>query len=138
VAVHDAGRILNPVGARSQVEGGVVQGIGYTLTEELMVDAAGVIRNADLVDYRIPTIADVPDMIETVFVETAPAREGPYGAKGLGEPPVIIPAAAIGAALRDILGAQPNTLPLDAPRVAAFLDDMLAERPDVSPPRAAR
>jgi CO/xanthine dehydrogenase Mo-binding subunit len=122
VAVHDAGRIVNPVGARGQVEGGVVQGIGYALTEQLMTDRDGRIRNGDLVDYRIPTIADVPDSIETVFVESSPAMNGPRGAKGLGEPPVILPAAAIGAALRDILGRQPHRLPFDAPSMAAFVE----------------
>jgi CO/xanthine dehydrogenase Mo-binding subunit len=122
VAVHDAGRIVNPVGARGQVEGGVVQGIGYALTEQLITDRDGRIRNGDLVDYRIPTIADVPDSIETVFVESSPATNGPRGAKGLGEPPVILPAAAIGAALRDILGRQPHRLPFDAPSMTAFVE----------------
>jgi CO/xanthine dehydrogenase Mo-binding subunit len=120
--VHDAGRIVNPVGARGQVEGGVVQGIGYALTEQLITDRDGRIRNGDLVDYRIPTIADVPDSIETVFVESSPATNGPRGAKGLGEPPVILPAAAIGAALRDILGRQPHRLPFDAPSMTAFVE----------------
>jgi CO/xanthine dehydrogenase Mo-binding subunit len=123
VAVHDAGRIVNPVGARGQVEGGVVQGLGYALTEQLEIGADGRIRNADLVDYRIPTITDIPRAIETVFVESSPALDGPAGAKGLGEPPVILSAAAVGAALRDIVGHTPHRLPFDAPAVARFLDD---------------
>jgi CO/xanthine dehydrogenase Mo-binding subunit len=123
VAVHDAGRIVNPVGARGQVEGGVVQGLGYALTEHLEIGADGRIRNGDLVDYRIPTIADIPRAIETIFVESSPALGGPAGAKGLGEPPVILSAAAAGAALRDILGHTPHRLPFDAPAVARFLED---------------
>jgi CO/xanthine dehydrogenase Mo-binding subunit len=117
IAVHDAGRIINPVGARGQVEGGVVQGIGYALTEHLMTDPLGAIRNPNLVDYRIPTTLDVPTRIETVFVESNPSPAGPFGAKGLGEPPVILPAAAIGSALRDALGCRLTGLPFDAPAV---------------------
>jgi CO/xanthine dehydrogenase Mo-binding subunit len=121
IAVHDAGRIINPVGARSQVEGGVVQGIGYALTEILQTDTAGRIVNGNFHDYRIPTIADVPLSIETVFIESHESANGPFGAKGLGEPPVILPAAAIGSAVRDILGRQPMQLPLDAASMAAFV-----------------
>ncbi|MFI0418710.1 xanthine dehydrogenase family protein molybdopterin-binding subunit [Spongiactinospora sp. 9N601] len=122
LAVHEIGTVLNPDGARGQVEGGVVQGLGYALSEVLDVGADGTVRNADLVDYRLPTIADVPRQIETVFVAGHPGPSGPRGAKGIGEAPVIIPAAAIGAALRDILGDQPRALPFDPIRVAAFLD----------------
>jgi CO/xanthine dehydrogenase Mo-binding subunit len=136
VAVHDAGRIVNPVGARGQVEGGVVQGIGYALTEELLTDREGRIRNGDLVDYRIPTIADVPRSIETIFVESSPALNGPRGAKGLGEPPVILPAAAIAAALRDILGRRPHRLPFDAPSIAAFVATADTRREPVGSLRA--
>ncbi|MFI0480733.1 xanthine dehydrogenase family protein molybdopterin-binding subunit [Actinomadura sp. 9N215] len=122
LAVHEIGTVLNPDGARGQVEGGVVQGLGYALSEVLDVGADGAVRNADLVDYRMPTIADVPREIETVFVEGHPGPSGPRGAKGIGEPPVIIPAATVGAALGDILGATPHELPYDPIRVAAFLD----------------
>ena len=122
VAVHDVGRILNPLAARGQVEGGVVQGIGYALYENLETDARGVVRNDNFHDYRIPTIADVPKSIETIFIETNQSATGPFGAKGIGEPPVIIPAAAIGSALRDILGRQPMRLPFDATSMADFLE----------------
>ena len=119
IAVHDVGTILNPAGARSQVEGGVVQGIGYALTEVLKTNDAGVIVNNNFHDYRIPTIADAPLSIETVFLETNPAESGPLGAKGLGEPPVILPPAAIGSAMRDALGVQPTSLLMDADWVVA-------------------
>lgn len=123
IAVHDVGTIVNPVGARGQVEGGVVQGIGYALTENLKTNDVGVIINGNFHDYRLPTIADVPSNIETVFIETNSSRTGPFGAKGLGEPPVILPAAAIGSALRDVLGAQPYNLPLDADRVVLTMTE---------------
>lgn len=123
VAVQDIGRVLNPVAAVGQVEGGVVQGIGYSITENLELDAGGRVRNDNFHDYRIPTIADAPHAIETIFIEDNPATKGPFGAKGLGEPPTILPAAAIGSALRDLVGAQPSRLPFDAHSIAAFLKD---------------
>ena len=140
IAVHDVGTIVNPVGARGQVEGGVVQGIGYALTENLKTNAAGVIANGNFHDYRLPTIADVPPNIETVFNESNSSRTGPFGAKGLGEPPVILPAAAIGSALRDIVGTQPYQLPLDADRIVLTLAECNSRPPsesatDASPPR---
>lgn len=123
IAVHDVGRVVNPVGARGQVEGGVVQGIGYALTEHLKTNDSGVILNGNFHDYRLPTIADVPCNIETVFIETNHSKGGPFGAKGLGEPPVILPAAAVGSAVRDLIGAQPYELPLDADRIIATISD---------------
>ncbi|WP_330348272.1 xanthine dehydrogenase family protein molybdopterin-binding subunit [Streptomyces sp. NBC_00582] len=138
VAVHDVGRVVNPVGARGQVEGGVVQGIGYALTENLRTNDAGVIVNGNLHDYRLPTIADVPPNIETVFIETNHSHTGPFGAKGLGEPPVILPAAAIGSALRDLLGVQPYHLPLDADRVVLTMAERGSRPAPGSPPSTAR
>jgi CO/xanthine dehydrogenase Mo-binding subunit len=127
VAAHDTGPVLNPAGARGQIEGGVVQGLGQALTELMDVGADGVLRNANLVDYRLPTIADAPQSIESVMIENHPAPTGPRGVKGVGEPPVLMPPAAIGAALRDLLGAQPASLPLDPIRVCELLDE-LADR----------
>jgi CO/xanthine dehydrogenase Mo-binding subunit len=122
VAAHDVGPVLNPAGARGQVEGGVVQGLGYALTEILDVSDTGEVRNPNLVDYRLPTIADAPEVIETIFIEGHPGPTGPFGAKGVGEAPVILPAAAVGSALRQLSGRQPEALPMDATRVAEFLD----------------
>ena len=124
--------MVNPVGARSQVEGGVVQGIGYALTEQLRTNASGVIVNGNFHDYRLPTIADVPPKIETVFIETNQSQGGPFGAKGLGEPPVILPPAAVGSAVRDLLGAQPYQLPLDADRVLAMISEQRRAQPSGS------
>lgn len=129
VAVHDIGRVLNPLAARGQVEGGVVQGIGYALFENLEIDKKGVVRNDNFHDYRMPTIADVPKSIETIFIETNESATGPFGAKGIGEPPVIIPAAAIGSALRDIFGEQPHRLPFDPGHIVDFIEERVASRP---------
>lgn len=137
IAVHDVGRVVNPVGARGQVEGGVVQGIGYALTENLRTNDLGVIVNANFHDYRLPTIADVPPNIETVFIESNHSHTGPFGAKGLGEPPVILPAAAIGSALRDLLGVQPYHLPLDADRVVLTMAERDSRPAPGSPPSTA-
>jgi CO/xanthine dehydrogenase Mo-binding subunit len=137
IAVHDVGRVVNPVGARGQVEGGVVQGIGYALTENLRTNDAGVIVNGNFHDYRLPTIADVPPNIETVFIETNHSHTGPFGAKGLGEPPVILPAAAIGSALRDLLGVQPYHLPLDADRVVLTMAERDSHPAPGQPPSTA-
>jgi len=120
-AVHDIGPALNPAGVRGQIEGGVVQGIGYALYEEIQTDAGGVTTNPNLVDYRLPTIADVPDEIEVIVVSDHPGSQGPRGAKGIGEAPIILPPAAIGAAVRDALSEQPLDLPLDAPRIRSLL-----------------
>ncbi|MFF9780404.1 molybdopterin cofactor-binding domain-containing protein [Streptomyces sp. NPDC013978] len=138
IAVHDVGRVVNPVGARGQVEGGVVQGIGYALTENLRTNDRGVIVNGNFHDYRLPTIADVPPNIETVFIETNHSHTGPFGAKGLGEPPVILPAAAIGSALRDLLGVQPYHLPLDADRVVLTMAERDARPTPGQPPSTTR
>ncbi|WP_273728712.1 xanthine dehydrogenase family protein molybdopterin-binding subunit [Brucella gallinifaecis] len=127
VAVHDVGRILNPLAARGQVEGGVVQGIGYALYENLEIDKNGAVRNDNFHDYRMPTIADVPKSIETIFIETNESATGPFGAKGIGEPPVIIPAAAIGSALRDLFGQQPHRLPFDPGFMVDFVDQAAAK-----------
>ena len=121
VAAHDVGTVLNPMGARGQVEGGVVQGLGYALYEEVITDAAGVVQNDSLVDYRLPTVRDAPREIHVHLIDGHRGKTGPLGAKGIGEAPVILPAAAIGSALRDALGAAPDELPLSPPRVLDFI-----------------
>ena len=114
VAAHDVGRLLNPVYAQGQVQGGVTQGIGYALFEEAVVED-GTVLSTDLTSYRIPGALDtVP--VRCIFVEH-PSKSGPYGAKGLGEPPVIPPAAAIANAVADAIGTHVHRLPLTPPRV---------------------
>ncbi|MBD3924229.1 xanthine dehydrogenase family protein [Nocardioides cavernae] len=121
-AIHDTGPVLNPQGARGQVHGGVVQGLGYALTEEISADGDGRILNPNLHDYRVPTILDVPDQIDVSFVTEHPGSHGYRGIKGIGEAPAVPGAAAIGTALRDAVGRQPATCSLSAERVLRMLE----------------
>jgi CO/xanthine dehydrogenase Mo-binding subunit len=118
-AFHDAGTVVDLPTARAQVEGGVVMGLGTALTEEAMWSEDGRLENPHLLDYRIPTLGEVPP-IDVEFVEGY-GGAGPFGAKGLGEPPIIPVPAAIAAAVRDACGAHVTELPLTAERVARAL-----------------
>jgi CO/xanthine dehydrogenase Mo-binding subunit len=118
-AFHDAGLVLDLPGARGQVEGGVAMGLGTALTEEAIWSDEGRLENAGLLDYRLPTLGEVPP-IEVHFVEGFPGA-GPFGAKGLGEPPIIPVPAAVASAVRDASGAHVTELPLSAERVARAL-----------------
>jgi CO/xanthine dehydrogenase Mo-binding subunit len=120
VAVHDFGRVLNAEGARGQVEGGVVHGIGMALTEGTVYRDGRQI-NPHLLDYKLQTAADAPS-IRVEFVETAGAI-GPRGAKGVGEPPIIPAAGAVGNAIAAAGGVSVRHLPMTAPRVWAALQD---------------
>jgi xanthine dehydrogenase YagR molybdenum-binding subunit len=121
VAVHDVGRVINPTLAESQLEGGILQGLGYGLYEERVLDAAsGLPLNATTHDYKIPTIADVPD-IDARCIDAVDARANHIGARGLAEPPVIPTAPAIANAVADALGIDLNELPLTPWRVLAAL-----------------
>ena len=112
VAVHDSGNILNERLARGQVQGGVVMGLGYAVTEQLIFDKQTLRPlNANLLDYKIPTSMDVPP-IEVYFAETWEPT-GPYGNKGLAEPPVIPQAPAVRNAVLHATGVGINTLPLN-------------------------
>jgi CO/xanthine dehydrogenase Mo-binding subunit len=112
-AIHDVGRVINPLGASSQVEGGVIQGIGHTLSEERLIDpATGTVLTQTLDSYRMPTIADVPEIV-TELIDVPDPNLTNLGSKGLGEPPIIPVAAAIANAIRDATGADVRSLPID-------------------------
>ena len=112
VAIHDVGRVINTLGASSQVEGGIIQGIGHTLSEERITDpATGSILTRTLDAYKLPTIADVPEIV-TELVDIPDPHLTNLGAKGLGEPPIIPTAAAIANAIRDATGADVRSLPI--------------------------
>ncbi|SEK69403.1 xanthine dehydrogenase, molybdenum binding subunit apoprotein [Roseovarius azorensis] len=113
-AAHDLGRVINPLLARGQVEGGIAQGLGMALMEEFIPG-----RTENLHDYLIPTTGDMPQ-IETIFVEV-PDPEGPMGAKGLGEHVLIPTAPAIINAIRDATGARVTRLPALPHRVLAAI-----------------
>jgi CO/xanthine dehydrogenase Mo-binding subunit len=125
VAVHDAGNIINPLGAEGQIEGGVVMSLGYALTENLILEHGSVV-NSNFGDYKILTSADVPQ-IETYFVEGYDPC-GPFGAKGLGEAGCIPTAAAIANAVYDATGARIRELPLTPEIVLNALAEVNKER----------
>jgi CO/xanthine dehydrogenase Mo-binding subunit len=111
-AIHDVGRVINPLQASSQVEGGVIQGIGHTLSEERLLDpGTGTVLTQTLDAYRMPTIADVPEIV-TELVDEPDEHLTNLGSKGLGEPPIIPVAAAIANAIRDATGADVRSLPI--------------------------
>ena len=118
VTAHDVGAILNPLMHQGQVEGGVIQGLGYALMEELLTED-GHISTLSFGDYKIPTSADVPELV-TVLVEgnNGPA---PYRSKGIGESANIPVAAAIANAVADAIGAPVTSLPLTAEKVLRAL-----------------
>ena len=119
VAAHDVGRVINPTLAESQLEGGILQGLGFALFEERILDSAsGRPLNPTMHDYKIPTIADTPE-IEAWCVASVDARANHIGARGLAEPPVIPTAPAIANAVADALGVDITEIPLTPWRVLA-------------------
>jgi CO/xanthine dehydrogenase Mo-binding subunit len=123
VAIHDVGRVINALGAESQVEGGIIQGVGHTLSEERIVDpATGSILTRTLDAYRMPTIADVPEIV-TDLIDIPDEHLTNLGSKGLGEPPIIPVAAAIANAIRDATGAEIRSLPITREEMLRALHD---------------
>ncbi|HEY1297348.1 MAG TPA: xanthine dehydrogenase family protein molybdopterin-binding subunit [Chloroflexota bacterium] len=121
VAVHDVGRVLNALGAEQQVEGGVTMSLGSTLYEEMLTDqATGLPLNGNMLDYRVPSMKDVPDKINVFFIEN-PKEYGVYGAHGLGEPPMGPPGATIANAVHNAVGVWFDELPITRTRLAAAL-----------------
>ncbi len=117
-AAHDVGRAINPQSVEGQIQGGAVQGLGYGLMEEVIVED-GINLTTSFASYLIPSAADVPD-VEPIVVEAGEGL-GPFGARGIGEPPIGPPAAAVANAVADATGARLTRLPLTAERVAAAL-----------------
>ncbi|MGA9836298.1 MAG: molybdopterin cofactor-binding domain-containing protein, partial [Gemmatimonadaceae bacterium] len=129
VAAHDSGRIVNPTLAESQLEGGVLQGLGYALFEERVMDARlGLPMNPTLHDYKIPTMADVP-VIEGFLLDEADVVANHTGAKGLAEPPIIPVAPAIAAAVADAIGAEMAEIPMTPWRVLATFSTAAGRQP---------
>ncbi|MEA2511328.1 MAG: xanthine dehydrogenase molybdenum-binding subunit, partial [Thermomicrobiales bacterium] len=121
VASHDCGRIINPTMVEAQVIGAVTQGIGYALTEGRVVDERfGVVLNANLEEYKVPTVADVPP-IEHAEVNVPDPEANPTGAKGIGEPPLVPTAPAIANAIFDAIGVRAYDLPLSRHRIFELL-----------------
>jgi xanthine dehydrogenase YagR molybdenum-binding subunit len=121
VAAHDVGRIINRMGLEQQIEGGVVMSLGSTLYEELLTDkATGLPLNGNLLDYRIPSIKDVPEKVDVILVER-PKEYGVYGAHGIGEPAMGPEGATIANAVYNAVGVWMTELPLTRERVLSGL-----------------
>jgi len=120
VAAQDVGRAIHPAYVEGQIQGGVVQGIGWALNEEYIYNAKGQLDNAGFLDYRCPVASDLP-MIEAVLVEV-PNPAHPYGAKGVGEVNICPPMAAIANAIDHAIGRRLTELPMSPPKVLAAID----------------
>jgi CO/xanthine dehydrogenase Mo-binding subunit len=119
-AFHDVGTVIDGPGLRAQIEGGFAMGLGTALTEEAIWGADGRLANPTLLDYRIPTLGEVP-ALEVVVLE-GDAGAGPFGAKGIGEPPIIPVPAAVANAVADATGIRVFELPLLPERVSRALN----------------
>ena len=116
---QDAGTAIHPDYVEGQMQGGVVQGIGWALNEEYIHDADGVMENPGFLDYRIPVASDLP-MIETIIVEV-PNPNHPYGVRGVGEVGIVPPIPALANAIHDAVGVRIRELPMSPPRVLAAI-----------------
>jgi CO/xanthine dehydrogenase Mo-binding subunit len=119
-AAQDVGRAIHPAYVEGQIQGGVAQGIGWALNEEYVFDSEGRMENAGFLDYRVPVASDLP-MIEPIIVEVANPRH-PFGAKGVGEVPIVPPLAAVANAVRAAIGVRMTDLPLSPPKIRAVID----------------
>ncbi|MDO4582283.1 MAG: xanthine dehydrogenase molybdenum-binding subunit XdhA [Bacillota bacterium] len=115
--VHDSGRLINPQLAAAQVHGGMSMGLGYAMSEELLYDERGRLLNGNLLDYKLPTAMDTPDL-EVMFVG-GDDPSGPFGNKALGEPPAIPVAPALRNALLQATGIGFDELPLTPKKLVA-------------------
>ena len=118
-ATQDAGKAIHPSYVEGQIQGGVVQGIGWALNEEYIYNDEGEMTNASFLDYRMPTCLDLP-MIDTVIVEV-PNPGHPYGVRGVGEVPIVPPPAAIANAIYDAIGIRMTELPMSPDRLLKAL-----------------
>jgi CO/xanthine dehydrogenase Mo-binding subunit len=120
-AAQDVGKAIHPAYVEGQLQGGVAQGVGWALNEEYVFDADGRMENAGFLDYRIPVASDLP-MIDTLLIETAPNPRHPFGAKGVGETPLVPPLACVANAVRAAIGVRMYDLPLSPPKIRAVID----------------
>ena len=123
-ATQDVGTAIHPSYVEGQIQGGVVQGIGWAMNEEYFYDAQGAMRNSTFLDYRMPTALDLP-MIDPVIVEV-PNPGHPYGVRGVGEVPIVPPPAALANAIYRAVGVRMQELPMSPPRL---LKQILAANP---------
>ena len=120
IAAHDVGRAINRLGCENQIQGGAIMGIGFGLLERQYIDGqTGICVNPNMVDFKIPSILDVP-AVEPIIVEPDDPY-GPFGAKGVGEPPYSIPAPAIANAIYNAVGVRCNEIPIN---IRAIIDGL--------------
>src|SRR5271157_517493 len=119
-AIQDVGRAIHPSYVEGQMQGGVAQGVGWALSEEYIYDKDGRLENPGFLDYRCPVASDMP-MIDTIMVEEPNPRH-PFGARGVGEVPIIPPIAAVANAICDATGIRLRDLPMSPPRLLAAID----------------
>jgi CO/xanthine dehydrogenase Mo-binding subunit len=119
LAAQDVGFAINPAEIEGQIHGGVTQGIGWALFEGFVYDEHGQLLTATLMDYALPHSTDVPTI--TPLLVEVPSEHGPFGAKGVGEPPVVPVAAAIANAIKAALGVRLTHLPMTPERVLRAL-----------------
>ena len=119
-AVQDVGRAIHPSYVEGQIQGGAAQGIGWALNEEYIYDKNGKMDNPGFLDYRCPVASDLP-LIEAIMVEVPNPRH-PFGARGVGEVPIVPPMAAVANAIRDAIGLRMTSLPMSPPKVRKALD----------------
>ncbi|MEZ5854028.1 MAG: molybdopterin cofactor-binding domain-containing protein [Hyphomicrobiaceae bacterium] len=121
-AFQDVGTALNPTAVEGQMQGSVVQGLGWALTEAMDFDDDGRVRNASLLDYRMPTALDVPP-IDCVIIET-PVPGVPYGLRGVGEVPIVPVAGAVANAVRRAIGTRVTSMPMTPERILRAIQAM--------------
>ncbi len=115
VSAFDVGKAINPDLVKAQIEGGFVQGLSSAMYEEIKL-RQGITQNPSFVDYRIATSADVPSQIESIILEV-PQDDGPFGARGIGEHPMVPTIAALANAIYDAVGIRPSAPPYSAERI---------------------
>lgn len=120
IAAHDVGRMINRLGCENQIQGGAIMGMGFGMLErQYFDDQTGICVNPNMVDFKIPSILDVP-MVEPIIVEPGDPY-GPFGAKGVGEPPYSLPAPAIANAIYNAVGVRCNEIPIN---IRSILDGL--------------
>jgi len=117
----DVGRAINPILCEGQVEGGTTQAISWATMEEMKYNEQGKMINPNLADYQIPTIADIPQKVQVSLLEF-PSKHGPYGAKGIGEPPITAGLAAVVSAIADATKLWMHEVPVTPERLILSME----------------
>jgi CO/xanthine dehydrogenase Mo-binding subunit len=123
VGIVDAGKAINPANIEQQNIGSIVMALGHTFIERMIYDDKGMVINPNFVDYKIPTVRDLPEEMVVDIIEI-PHQKGPYGAKGIGEIMIVPPAPAIANALYQATGIRFKDLPITQEKILSKLLEM--------------